>query len=129
MTWQGLKLARTLRKNQTMEEQILWELLRNKRHCGLKFYRQYPFRYGTDGKFFIADFYCPSKRLVIELDGQVHDFRLSSDRNRDRLITELGLSVLHIKNVELGDIGNVKQKINEYCSLPPMSHSYKVIAW
>ena len=60
-------LAQNLRKNQTKAESFLWELLRRKQLNNLKFRRQHPI-----GDY-IADFYCPEKNLVIELDGSIHD--------------------------------------------------------
>lgn len=51
----------------TEAEDILWKHLRNKKLNGLKFRRQHPL------DIFIADFYCHEKKLVIELDGGIHD--------------------------------------------------------
>ncbi len=56
-----------LRKNQSDAEQRLWYFLRGKRFCGLKFFRQ-----SGVGKY-VLDFYCPIKRLAIELDGGQHN--------------------------------------------------------
>ena len=60
-------LARELRKCPTKGEKSLWEQIRKKRVAGCKFLRQYPI-----GRY-IADFYCSEKRLVIEVDGEIHD--------------------------------------------------------
>ncbi len=60
-------LSRKLRKDQTDTEKIVWELLRNKKFKGLKFRRQHPF-----GRY-IVDFYCPQHRLIIEIDGLIHE--------------------------------------------------------
>ena len=59
--------ARLLRENATQSESLLWQLLRRKQLCGLKFRRQHPI-----GPFF-ADFACVSRKLVIEIDGGYHD--------------------------------------------------------
>ena len=56
---------KSLRKNMTEEEVILWSVLQNNK-CGYKFRRQH-----SIGRF-IADFFCPVKRLIIELDGGQH---------------------------------------------------------
>jgi len=108
-------LARELRRKQTPEEKILWETLRNRRLNGLKFLRQHPIVYEHDLRkglsFFIADFYCAEKRLVIELDGKVHDFQKEYDENRDYILNKLQLKVLRIKNEELKDLEAVKRKI------------------
>jgi very-short-patch-repair endonuclease len=60
-------LARELRKNLTQTEARLWLKLQGRKMEGWKFRRQAPI-----GPF-IADFYCPAARLVIELDGSSHD--------------------------------------------------------
>lgn len=59
--------AKELRKSMTIAEKILWKHLRNNKLNGLKFRRQHPL------DIFIADFYCHPKRLIIELDGGIHD--------------------------------------------------------
>ncbi|MEX2409831.1 MAG: DUF559 domain-containing protein [Candidatus Paceibacterota bacterium] len=71
------ELARDLRKNPTASEKILWEVLRKRRLNGYQFVRQKPFVYEQKRNkrfFFIADFYCAEKKLVIELDGIVHEY-------------------------------------------------------
>ena len=62
-----LTLARKLRKEQTNAEQLLWQLLRNRQFCGLKFRRQYPLAP------YVLDFYCDEERLGIELEGGQHN--------------------------------------------------------
>ena len=59
-------IARRLRNNATDAERKLWQHLRRKQIQGLQFYRQRPL-----GKY-VADFYCPAKKLVIEIDGGQH---------------------------------------------------------
>ena len=59
--------ARALRHNATPAERHAWTLLRNRGILGLKFRRQHVLH------GFIVDFYCPSERIVIELEGGVHD--------------------------------------------------------
>ncbi|HEV7784341.1 MAG TPA: endonuclease domain-containing protein [Thermoanaerobaculia bacterium] len=60
-------LARTLRKSATPAEKVLWERLRDRQLVNLKFLRQVPI-----GPF-VADFCCRDRRLIVELDGEVHD--------------------------------------------------------
>ena len=67
--------ARRLRLDQTDEEKQLWRALRAGRFAGFKFRRQHPF-----GKYFL-DFFCPSARLSVELDGFQHG--LPEQRKRD----------------------------------------------
>lgn len=66
------KHARELRKSATDSEKQLWAQLRNRKLSGYKFLRQHPIIYKDDYKglnYFIADFYCNAKKVVIELDG------------------------------------------------------------
>src|SRR5690606_19025847 len=94
-----VKEARELRSNQTPAEEILWQLVRNKKFLNLKFRRQH--QIGP----YIVDFYCHSKRLIIELDGAVHDSeeRKKIDRKRDKYLSSLGNTVLRFKNNEILD--------------------------
>ena len=113
------ELARELRKNPTASEKILWEELRKRRLNGYRFVRQKPFVYEQKRNkryFFIADFYCAEKKLVIELDGIVHEYTRYYDYQRDIVLEELGLNTLRILNSELDDIEVVKEKILEFLS-------------
>jgi very-short-patch-repair endonuclease len=86
--------ARELRKEQTPAEETLWQLLRNRRLLRLKFRRQVPI-----GPY-IADFYCHRYRLVIELDGPVHEERQQAahDAERDLCLSALGFTILRFTN-------------------------------
>lgn len=110
-----IQRARELRKNQTSSEERLWSELRNRKLHGVKFLRQHPINYEIDGlrHFFIADFYCASRALVIELDGKIHDYQKDRDAERDLIIKSLGLKILHIKNEELDNMNRVKLKIED----------------
>jgi very-short-patch-repair endonuclease len=92
-----IEKARELRRNQTPTEKLLWELLRAKRFLGAKFRRQHKI-----GQF-IADFYCHEARLVIELDGAVHDQQARQDRDRDQWMRANGITVLRFRNAEVVD--------------------------
>jgi very-short-patch-repair endonuclease len=111
------QIIRTLRKNQTESEELFWQEFRNRKFMGLKFNRQSPIIYQTDKTnehfFFVADFYCFEKKLVIELDGAIHQFQKEKDYNRDKVIEGLGLKVIRINNGELKDLEKVKRKIME----------------
>jgi len=103
-------LARDLRNNQTPSEKLLWEVLRRKGLFGYKFLRQHPVFYREDKNwvdFFIADFYCSTLKLIIELDGASHEGRKDYDSERDSKLNSKGLEVLRINNYELTDINNV----------------------
>jgi hypothetical protein len=73
----SLERAQELRKQQTPTEQIMWECLRDQRFLNTKFRRQH-----NIGQF-VADFYCHSTRLVIELGGEIHHSQKVEDTNRD----------------------------------------------
>ena len=83
-----------LRNNLTPAEATLWKVLQNKQLEGRKFRRQH-----SIGKY-IADFYCPSEKLVIELDGAGHftPEGEAHDLKRDSFIKELGITVLRHEN-------------------------------
>jgi very-short-patch-repair endonuclease len=108
------KIVRRLRRKMTPSEKILWEVLRNRKLCGVKFNRQHPIFYESvknDHFFYVADFYCHEHKLVVELDGSVHDYQQEKDYNRDLILIETGLKVLHIRNEELRNMTKVKNKI------------------
>ncbi|HMI79245.1 MAG TPA: tryptophan synthase subunit alpha [Ferruginibacter sp.] len=99
--------ARSLRKTQTKAEQILWEALRNDQVCKLKFRRQHPF-----GNY-ILDFYNHKMKLVIEVDGEIHnDPEVEAyDKIRTQNLNENGLTVLRFSNSEVEK--NLKEVINK----------------
>jgi very-short-patch-repair endonuclease len=78
----------------TQPETLLWRHLKAHRLAGLGFRRQSPM-----GNY-IADFVAHSCRLVIEFDGESHDFetRLNSDRRRDQWFASRGYRVLRFSN-------------------------------
>lgn len=96
--------AKELRKNMTETEHLLWEKIRNRKLNGLKFRRQHPI------SIFIADFYCHEIRLVIELDGGIHENtdQKEYDEGRTAELENLGISVIRFTNEEiLNSIDNV----------------------
>mgnify|MGYP001303755511 CR=1 FL=1 len=101
--------VRDLRKNQTLSENMLWQCLRNRKLAGYKFNRQHPIKVVHDGKirYFIADFHCHEKNLVIELDGKIHENQKEYDEYRTYVINQLGIRVFRIKNEELVNISTV----------------------
>ncbi len=111
------ELARELRNNPTSAERKLWSVLRKRKLNGYRFLRQKPIIYAqrnSDVYFFIADFYCHEKRLVLEVDGGYHHNQKEYDKNRDLVIRQLGLTVLRIRNEELANLTAVKKKITAY---------------
>ena len=96
-------ICRDLRKNSTKAERILWGALRNNKFCGKKFYRQYPIFHDITGKetFFVADFFCHSDKLIVELDGKYHRYRLKEDEKRTKILNHLGFQVIRFTNEEI----------------------------
>ena len=88
------ELRRSLRSNSTSAEATLWSLLKNKQFCGRKFRRQQSI------ENYIVDFYCSSEKLVIEVDGGVHDNlgQANADELRDQRLRKLGFTVLRLDN-------------------------------
>jgi very-short-patch-repair endonuclease len=86
--------ARELRKNGTPAESVFWELVRDHRFMDLKFRRQH--QIGD----YIVDFYCAEEKLIIELDGKVHESekRKKTDHKRDAYLQKLGNKILRITN-------------------------------
>ena len=85
----------------TAAETVLWTLVRNRQFEGFKFRRQTP----VAGA--IVDFLCPELRLVIELDGGVHDLRQETDALRDATLEAAGFRVLRFRNQAFLDNPNV----------------------
>ncbi len=83
-----------LRNNSTLAEIILWKRLKKRQVAGAKFRRQF----GIDE--FIVDFYCPKLRLIIEVDGSIHQQEdiLEKDLYKQRFFESLGLFVLRLSN-------------------------------
>jgi very-short-patch-repair endonuclease len=89
--------ARQMRRDDTRAENAAWELLRDPRTLGLKFRRQVPIdRY-------IVDFYCPEIRLIIEIDGGVHNQpgQAKWDEIRNKRLLELRNKILHVPNEDV----------------------------
>ncbi len=84
---QMLEIAHQFRKAPTRSEALLWNALRRKRLDGRKFRRQQPI-----GPF-VVDFFCPAERLIVEVDGPIHDSQREADRVRQQLLETLGLHV------------------------------------
>ena len=111
-----LERARELRKQQTPTDEILWECLRDRRFLNTKFRRQH-----NIGQF-IADFYCHPARLVIELDGEIHQSQQIEDANRDEWMESQGLKVLRFGNDEvLDDLEGVLGMIADVLEPSPLA--------
>jgi very-short-patch-repair endonuclease len=99
---------RRLRRNQTDSERALWAKVRNKQFFGIKFFRQY-----SIGPF-IVDFYCPTVKLAVELDGGQHSQsnNRESDAARSEYLKTQGIDVMRFwDNEVLLDIESVLSKL------------------
>ena len=84
--------ARELRRETTPAERLLWARLRNRQLQGRKFRRQHPL-----GRF-VVDFCCPAERLVVEVDGEVHEGQEEEDEARTAVLESYGYTVLRFLN-------------------------------
>ncbi len=83
-----------LRSHLTPAEAFLWRHLQRSQLAGRKFRRQHSITY------FIVDFYCPSEKLIVELDGQYHQNPdvAEYDAYRTEKLNELGFKVIRFEN-------------------------------
>ncbi len=88
-------LAAELRKEHTRSEEILWQALRRKQLKGRKFRRQNPI--GA----FVVDFYCSEERLVVEVDGGIHETQVEADRLWQEIIEALGIRFVRVSAEEV----------------------------
>ena len=94
--WEKTKAsARRMRKAPTEAENLLWERVRNRKAQGFKFRRQHPI------DKFIVDFCCPEKRLIVELDGEVHIGTREQDMDRQKYLTTLEFKIIRFSNAQV----------------------------
>ena len=94
----------------TPAEEIMWKELRNRNFSNYKFRRQHPI------ERFIADFYCPEKKLVIEIDGGIHNNSIQNeyDIGRSAEIEKYDIQIIRFTNEEvLNNVENVLERIKE----------------
>jgi very-short-patch-repair endonuclease len=102
-----IDVARQFRKEPTQSEKLLWHELRGRKVNHIKFRRQQPI--GS----FVVDFYAPSIRLVIEVDGSIHDQQIEADFARQEILELLGLKVLRLSAYQVeNDISACLEKIS-----------------
>ena len=113
--WAKLKtVAREMRSDPTESEELLWEHLRARRLNGFRFRRQHSL-----GQF-VAGFYCHEARLVIEVDGPIHERRKEQDAIRDAFIEHHGLGVLRFSDTQvLNNLDEVLIAISNALNPPP----------
>lgn len=94
------QVSRELRNNPTDAEKLLWKALRNRQFLNLKFFRQHPvfYQYNSKNSFFIADFYCHEIKMVIELDGNIHQNQKDYDHIRTEILEFKNIFVVRFSN-------------------------------
>jgi very-short-patch-repair endonuclease len=107
-----------LRNNPTQAKMILWEQLKNRELFAVRFKRQHPI------DIFIADFYCHKYKLVIEVDGEIHNSpdNKEYDEGREFEMAKYGIKIIRFTNREVLEninavIASIKQEI---ASLSPL---------
>ena len=103
-------LARELRKNSTIQERRLWNLLKNRQFHNLKFKRQQPM-----GNY-IVDFICKEVKIIIEIDGGQHNEpdNIKADEERTKYLEQLGYKVVRFWNNEVYEnIEGVIKKLDQ----------------
>jgi very-short-patch-repair endonuclease len=108
--------AKELRRTSTRAETLLWRYIRAHRIDGLGFRRQVPI-----GEY-IADFACYSSKLIVELDGESHDFieRQRADQRRDAFFVAQGFEVLRFTNTQvMSNLEGVVGVIREAAAAAP----------
>jgi very-short-patch-repair endonuclease len=101
------KLAKELRKLETEAEKQLWSRLKKNQIMGLQFRRQHPINR------FIADFYCPKIKLIIEVDGSIHglpEYQVH-DLGRNDVLNDFGITVIRFTNEQI--IENIDSTVEQ----------------
>jgi very-short-patch-repair endonuclease len=104
------KRASALRLNMTYAEKVLWKALRNRRFKNYKFRRQHPI-----GQF-IADFYCHQSKVVIEVDGGIHNLTSIAEHDEGRTfeLEQQGIKVIRFTNDEIiNDLEKVLGRVED----------------
>jgi very-short-patch-repair endonuclease len=103
------KISQTLRKNMTLSEILLWQQLKKKQVLGYDFHRQKPI------DEYVADFYCPRLKLVIEIDGDSHDGKEDADRKRQEKLESLGLTVMRFWDSDVkSNVDGIVEQLREW---------------
>lgn len=109
------ELRRDLRRSATLAERHLWNYLKRDQLRGLRFRRQF-----SIGRY-IVDFYCPKLRLIIEVDGSVHDSDEAKryDLERTKFIESCHIRVVRFTNQEvLERTSAVLERLEEMITSP-----------
>ena len=118
-----------MRKGPTIGEALLWTAIRRRNIQGWKFRRQ-----AVIGGY-IVDFHCPQLRLVLEVDGSVHEGRHVEDEQRDADLAALGIHVHRICDTDVREqLDEVLRVIATLCTtlaeaLPSLAPRGKGRGW
>jgi len=110
-----ITFARYLRKQQTDVELLLWQRLRDRRLAGYKFRRQKPIGY------YVVDFICVERKLIIEIDGGQHKTLEGKkyDRRRSQFLQKQGYNVIRFWDNEVKqEMDEVLRVVNQALTLP-----------
>jgi very-short-patch-repair endonuclease len=103
------RIARTLRKQMTLAEILLWQQVKGKQVLGFDFHRQKPI------DEYVVDFYCPRLKLVLEIDGDSHEGREEADRIRQEILESMGLTVIRFEDSEVkSNMDGVLDQLREW---------------
>ncbi|MDD4309838.1 MAG: endonuclease domain-containing protein [Candidatus Cloacimonetes bacterium] len=112
--------AKLMRRNPTLAERSLWRELRDRRLAGYKFRRQQQLGY------YIADFVCYEAKLIVELDGDIHDSPLHevNDSERSEALNKLGFRVIRFWNDDVFDkmsfvLKRIQEEVQKRLPSPP----------
>ena len=107
--WQILRpQARGMRTEATSAEALLWTRLRKSQVCGVRFRRQHALNR------YVVDFFCPAVRLVVEVDGPIHDFQDDADGQRQSVLEKQGFRFLRFTNASIeNDLDQVVREIEQ----------------
>jgi very-short-patch-repair endonuclease len=102
--------AKQQRRTMTIAEKLLWQQVRANRLGGFHFRRQ------QIAAGYIVDFYCHAARLVVEVDGPIHEQQRDYDKVRDLALTKLGFRIVRFSNdVIIRDLQHVVTQILKLC--------------
>ena len=94
VTKEKVERSHELRREMTPAEKHLWHEVRAKK-LGVRFRRQQIIA------GFIVDFYCHKAALVVEVDGDIHDLQQEEDARRERVLREMGLTIIRFRNEDV----------------------------
>ncbi len=107
--------ARDQRRRATPTEQKLWAVLRGRQVGGWRFRRQHPI-----GPY-IVDFLCAEARLIVEIDGVIHEHQREYDAERDNYLEQLGYRIVRVPaDVVARDLPRALDVIRTACQTPPL---------